>query len=543
MATVQGTVRWGSPGGDLTGSVWPNGEPRLDVVVADAGSNDVAILLNQGSFSFKRGPRLDSGGIGPVSTIVGDFTGSTTQDILVTNSVSNNVTLLQGVGGGFFKSAISPPFSVGIHPVQSFVGDFDGTTGLLTVNAGSNDLTLISGFNGPDPLTTTISSGGVDPETAVAFESTSGFEDLVVGNTGDGVLALFEGGQTGLTLMSTQVEPDLPSPTALAFSALTGGQVLFYAATAGREAADLVSFNLTTDTSFQVGLPGPSNIVAQLVPFHDSALPLVANVLTLTIEVPANELSVQLDVVENGGAGAFLAGSGITVGQSVSSARRWISFGDPVVPIELVPVGPEVPNAAALPWERFVLGLDQALERFLRENPNGLSGALDPSDHQESAATPGILAPGNPTASPTAPTPPAQSGGLDRAHGSSDSEKSKAVDATIESLWREDVSSGQFPGWKRSPDATIDAAPELRVVFVPETVPFAYDSTAESNGFRPGHNAVTPAHRGPGKDEPNLVAPLALVVLASGWARSHLVSRLNRSHMPKEGTPRHRANR
>jgi hypothetical protein len=175
---------------DLTGSVWPNGEPRLDLVVADEGSNDVAILLNKGNFSFTHGPRLSSGGIGPVSTVAGYFTGGTSQDLLVTNSGSNNVTLLQGVGGGFFKPATASPFSVGIDPVQSFVGNFDGKTDLVTVNAGSNDLTLVSDFNGPNPVTTTISSGGLDPETAFAFESGSGFEDLVVGNTGDGVLAL-----------------------------------------------------------------------------------------------------------------------------------------------------------------------------------------------------------------------------------------------------------------------------------------------------------------------------------------------------------------
>ena len=45
--------------------------------------------------------------------------------------------------------------------------------------------------------------------------------------------------------MSAETEPNLPDPTALAFSALTGGQVQFYAATAGRESAELVSLSLS----------------------------------------------------------------------------------------------------------------------------------------------------------------------------------------------------------------------------------------------------------------------------------------------------------
>ena len=57
-----------------------------DLVVADKGSNQVSILLNQsqqgGAISFDAGPRLNSGGTGPVSTVVGYFTpGSAYQDI------------------------------------------------------------------------------------------------------------------------------------------------------------------------------------------------------------------------------------------------------------------------------------------------------------------------------------------------------------------------------------------------------------------------------------------------------------------------------
>ena len=123
------------------------------------------------------------------------------------------------------------------------MGSFDGKPDLVTVNAGSNDLTLIS-----DYVTSTISSGGTDPDAAFSFSSGSGFEDLVVGNSGDGVLALFEGSEQGLTLTSSETDPDLVGLTALTFSALTGGQIQFYAATAGREAATLVDLSLGGET-------------------------------------------------------------------------------------------------------------------------------------------------------------------------------------------------------------------------------------------------------------------------------------------------------
>ena len=125
-----------------------------DLVVADKGSNQVSILLNQsqpgGAISFSAGPRLNSGGSGPVSTVVGNFTGGAFPDILVTNSRSNDVALLPGVGQGFFNDQNPRTYSVGTDPGPTFVGNFNGQTDLVTVNAGSNDLTLISGFEGAE---------------------------------------------------------------------------------------------------------------------------------------------------------------------------------------------------------------------------------------------------------------------------------------------------------------------------------------------------------------------------------------------------------
>ena len=430
---------------DLTGQTWPDGRPRLDLVVADEGSNQVSILLNQsqfgGTISFTAGPRLNSGGIGPVSTVVGNFSGGKFPDILVTNSQSNNVRLLPGVGQGFFDDTDPRPYSVGTDPGSTFVGNFNGQTDLVTVNAGSNDLTLISGFEGSDPVTSTIASGGVDPDAAFAFADGSGFEDLVVGNAGDGELALFEGGPNGLSLTAAATEPNLPDPTALAFSALTGGQVQFYAATAGRESAELVAFSLGIETgpssSFAASFAASS--VAQLVPLSESSLPLVATVLTFTITVSGDEFNLGLAETE----AAFLSGTGATVGQGLLSQGRGGPGGDDGAPSDEPQAGVagSVP-AVISPWERFVIGLDKALEQFWRDNPNGVSGAPArdaASDRSGSPPAADAPAQGAPTKLKSGSNTVPGGGEPDRTENPSPRSGVESIDAAVHAIWGEDA--------------------------------------------------------------------------------------------------------
>ncbi len=475
-----------------------------DLVVADQGSDQVSILLNQSqigsAISFSAGPRLNSGGSGPVSTVVGNFTGGAFPDLLVTNNQSNDVTLLQGVGQGFFNDTNPRTYSVGTDPGATFVGNFNGQTDLVTVNAGSNDLTLISNFDGPDPVTSTIASGGVDPDAAFAFADGSGFEDLVVGNAGDGELALFEGGADGLGLAAATSEANLPDPTALAFSALTGGQVQFYAATAGHESAELVALSLGIETGLSSSADASfaASSLAQLVPLSDSSLPLVATVLTLTITVSGDEFNLAQAETE----AAFLSGTGATVGQGLSSQARGGPGGDDgtVSDESQAGVAGSVPAVIA-PWQRFVIGLDKALEQFWRDNPNGVSGApaRDAAGDPPASPTPSVVAPahGGPTSLKSGSSP-VQSGDVpDRTENSSKRLGVEAIDAAAAALWGEDAPL----------DVRVNAA-------FSEPCPF----TARTEPRPPRVGRTAPIVVAPENDRPNLASTSLLVaVLAARW--------------------------
>ena len=128
-----------------------------------------------------------------------------------------------------------------------FVGNFTGRPGqldLVTVNAGSNDLTLIPDFlQAGQPLE--ISSGGTNPVAALAGDFNGDrLTDLLVANNGDCLLSLFLGGRDGLDLAESMVDPAVPHPTALALDVLTGNLLQFYAGTEVVEAATLLAFYL-----------------------------------------------------------------------------------------------------------------------------------------------------------------------------------------------------------------------------------------------------------------------------------------------------------
>ena len=422
-----------------------NADGHLDLVVANKGSNDVAILLNQplgNDFTFTSGPRLKAGS-GPVNTVVADVTGDGKPDLLISNSQSNTVTILQSIGGGFFNDQQPDTLAVGSRPGPIFIGNFDGKPDIVTVNAGSNDLTLISGYNGPDPVISTIASGGLDPVTAFEFSSSTGFDDLVVGNNDDGVLALFEGGEDGLSLISTETDPNLPSPSDLAFATLAGGQVQFYAATEGRESAELVAFSLSGATpgqspSSQQPAESPS---PALIPLEESALALVTTFLVLTVDTTGDEFNVAEAEAEVVTSAAGSSGASVGLGQSVLRLGS-----DETVDEERERAGSSDEQGAdarsprASAWERFMLRLDEALERFRGEFQRGDSAVKGQkgNDHQtKSQPTERSQSTEGPKVLKSAPieVPEDHSDKADVIEHSG--KQGRAVDAAIQAFWEE----------------------------------------------------------------------------------------------------------
>ncbi len=272
------------------GNVDGNPNHLPDVIITNKGSNDVSILLNNVSNSsdsadtwLRPGPRLNVG-LAPVSAqLVASTLPGGLPSLMVTNSGSNNVSMLPGLGGGFFNDVTPTLFNTGNSPQAAFIGNFFGLgQALVTVNYLSNSLTVYRGMN-PNSRQD-IGSGGLGPSAAVTadFAQNGGLE-LVVANSIDGAVAIFAGTANGLIETDAIFSESLQHPVALALAAPGEGQGLRLLA------ADEGDENVRVFSRETVLQPSPADIQLATTdsagtPFGFSALSLIATALGIAVE-------------------------------------------------------------------------------------------------------------------------------------------------------------------------------------------------------------------------------------------------------------------
>ncbi len=119
-----------------------NGDGIPDMLVANQGSNDVSVIFGSynasGNWVGILGPRLKSGGDGPIAVTVRDLNGGSIPDLAIVNGGSGTVTLLPGVGQGFFDDQDPKTlFNLGSAVVQP--PTYTGTSGVgYAVTVGGN---------------------------------------------------------------------------------------------------------------------------------------------------------------------------------------------------------------------------------------------------------------------------------------------------------------------------------------------------------------------------------------------------------------------
>ncbi|CAF4285632.1 unnamed protein product [Rotaria sp. Silwood2] len=181
-----------------------DGVNGLDIVVANSGTDNVGVLLNNGDGTFAPEVTYSTGaGSKPMSVFLANVDGVPGVDIVVANSGTDNVGVLSGNGAGGFAAQQTFSTGVGSKPMSVFVANVGGTADadIVVANSGTDNVGVLYGNGaGGFVLQPAISTGvGSKPMSVyVAFVGgTAADADIVVANSGTDNVGVFLSTATG----------------------------------------------------------------------------------------------------------------------------------------------------------------------------------------------------------------------------------------------------------------------------------------------------------------------------------------------------------
>jgi hypothetical protein len=198
-----------------------NGDGKLDLVNANAGSSTVSLLLNRGDGTFNAKTDFPTG-FSPFALTTGDFNNDGKRDVATANLTGgpSTVSLLLGNGNGGLAAKTDYP--VGAAAIEVKSGDFNrdgkldlvvGYTATTAVPAGQKFVTLLlnttTGTGGSVSFGTRrdVPVGGIPDEILVADFNQDQILDLVTGNFTPQTFSLLLGNGDGTFAAARNTAP------------------------------------------------------------------------------------------------------------------------------------------------------------------------------------------------------------------------------------------------------------------------------------------------------------------------------------------------
>jgi FG-GAP-like repeat len=182
-----------------------NNDGRLDLVTDSWGNNQVEVLFGDSLNLFKTQGVFFKVGKRPYQRLrAADINGDGIDDIVTTNTESNNATILLANGKGGFYEPAGSPFACGDAPFGIAIGDInaDGKLDLAIINSpgsmaegkGKNGLTVLLG-DGTGKFTTMKGSpfeaGKIPNRIAIGDVNGDGVNDIVTSDNDSNKIYLF----------------------------------------------------------------------------------------------------------------------------------------------------------------------------------------------------------------------------------------------------------------------------------------------------------------------------------------------------------------
>jgi len=171
-----------------------NGDGRLDIAVANFATNSISIFLQSASGGTFQAPSSISGGMGgsPRGLAVADFNADGKADFAVNDTGLDHVRVYIGIGDGTFQAAVT--YATGTDPIAIAAADIDGDNkvDILTPNFSSDTVTVLVGTGTGTFTTGTPLGTGTNPSAlALGDLNADGKPDVIVTNSGTNNISVF----------------------------------------------------------------------------------------------------------------------------------------------------------------------------------------------------------------------------------------------------------------------------------------------------------------------------------------------------------------
>jgi hypothetical protein len=175
------------------------GTAAVDLVVANAGSNNVTISQGIGNGTFASSPTQSyTVGTEPKAVMAGQLNADGRIDLVTANQISDDVSVLLANGSGGFAAAATYAACDGAH--EPALADLDGDSDIDIAVAcwGSTSIAVLrnngsGAFGAPQAV-----FSGAEPHSVIALDWDKDFDiDLAVANLGDDQVALFTNNGVG----------------------------------------------------------------------------------------------------------------------------------------------------------------------------------------------------------------------------------------------------------------------------------------------------------------------------------------------------------
>ena len=194
-----------------------NNDSRLDIVVANHGSDNIGVFVGYGNGSFETMITYSTGaGSSPYCVTVADFNNDGQLDIAVANDDTSNVGILLGYGNGTFVNQVTFRLGNTAGPNGLTVGDFNGDNQLDIATANNNDDTvgILLGYGNGSfaPFTKYLTGDGSQPNCiSVGDFNNDNILDIAVTNYGTKNIVVLFGFGDGSFLLGTAYSTGIAS--------------------------------------------------------------------------------------------------------------------------------------------------------------------------------------------------------------------------------------------------------------------------------------------------------------------------------------------